>query len=60
MKRTYIKPVSENLEIGTLDIIAVSPGLETGGTGGGPTGDGEIEESAGAARGNWGDVWGGK
>ncbi len=57
MKKIYIKPESVSFGISPLEVIASSPNLETGG---GQTGDGDIEESTGSSRGRWGDVWGGK
>lgn len=54
MKRTYITPQSEFIEIAPLSIIATSPNL---GTGDGPVGDGDIVEEAGAARGDWSNIW---
>ena len=54
MKRTYVSPLVNSIEIGNEEIIATSPNInigidkENGGT----------EQLGNKQQGKWGDVWG--
>lgn len=58
MKKIYIKPEIENIEI-TISCVcndSPTPELETGGNT--PVGEEDITRDAGAARGDWDNIWG--
>lgn len=57
MRKEYIKPEVEFLSFSTSCIIATSPDVEIGGE---QTEEGEgsdFTEDAGAARGDWNNIW---
>lgn len=61
MKKIYIVPQCEFVAVEPLSIIATSPNLEIGGDDNrGSEGDGSgFTEDAGAARGDWSNIWDG-
>lgn len=58
MKKIYIKPKIDNIEIVLSHICDASPNpdLNTGGNDKGSEG-GDFTEDAGAARGDWNNIW---
>lgn len=58
MKKIYIKPEIDNIEVVLSHICDASPNpdLNTGGNNKGSEG-GDFTEDAGAARGDWDNIW---
>lgn len=51
MKKIYITPETDTIELSLSSIVALS-------FGDGQVGDGELEEAAGEARNDWENIWG--
>jgi len=56
-RKTYIVPQCEFVAVEPLSIIATSPVLGVGGDNQTSEGDGGFTEDAGAARGDWDNIW---
>ena len=54
MKRTYVSPLVNSIEIGNEEIIATSPNINIGID----KGNGGTEQLGNKQQGKWGDVWG--
>lgn len=52
MKKIYITPETDTLELSLSSIIALSFGGDD------QVGEGELEEAAGEARNDWENIWG--
>ena len=59
MKKIYIVPQCDIVDVEPLSIIATSPNLGLGDDKGSEGDDGGFMEDAGAARGDWSSIWDG-
>ena len=59
MKKIYIVPQCDFVDIEPLSIIATSPNLGLGDDKGSEGDDGGFMEDAGAVRGDWSSIWDG-